>query len=122
MTDDNTGGTTGEPAVLNADELKDVVGDEVDARMEARGLTTDRLSKLDMLDSLGSTFEDLFTKHSGNTAQFDKEGFLGEISKMIDSKLAALAPSGNGGGNDSGNGKRVGPISRFLTGAGTDRS
>lgn len=119
MTDESGAGTGAEPAVLNADELKDVVGDEVDARMEARGLTTERLAKLDVLDSLGSTFENLFTKHKGNTTEFDKAGFMQEMSTMIDSKLAALT-SGGGGGSDSGNGKRVGPISRFLAGSRTD--
>lgn len=120
MTDESGAGTGAEPAVLNADELKDVVGDEVDARMEARGLTVDRLAKLDILDGLGSTFENLFTKHAGNTEGFDKAGFMQEMSTMIDSKLAALG-AGSGGGNGGGeSGKRVGPISRFLAGSKAD--
>lgn len=110
---------TPEPATISTDELRDTVGDEVDARMEARGLTASRLEKLDLLDSILPDIEGLFGKLKPNPDPVDKQSLLSEIGSLIDSKLAKLG--GNSGGSPTPNntGRRVGPLGRFLS---ADRS
>ncbi len=108
---------TPEPATVSTDELRDTIGDEVDARMEARGLTASRLEKLDMLDSLLPDITTLFDglKPSGDPAA-DKKNLLTEIGTMIDNKLAGLGGSGSGEGNGNNTGRTPGPLGRFLSG------
>lgn len=116
-------GTTAPAPTLDAEALRDVLGDEVDARMEAKGLTDERISKLDKLDlvdGIESVFEGLFEKHKTTPTGdgFDKDGFIKEIGTLIDSKLAGLTGGGNGNSNGNENsGKRVGPLGRFLSGS-----
>ena len=105
---------------LDADALRDVLGDEVDARLEARGLTDDRIAKLDLLDSIEGVFDGLFEKHKTTPNEFDKEGLMKDLSTLIDSKLAGLTSGGGGnGGGSTVAGKRVGPLGRYLFGSGS---
>lgn len=107
-----------QPTTLTSDELRDTIGDEVDARMEARGLTIERLARLDLLDNLEGTFKNLFAEHTTSGGTVDEEGLLKKMSDMIDGKLKGL-----GGGKpdvkpDPGTnvGRKVGPLGRFLAG------
>lgn len=75
-------------------DLVELVGSVLDSR----GLTSERISKLDSLDGFGEDFRNSITsalagatKPEGDGGQsFDKEAFLGEIGSLIDGKLAAL--------------------------------
>lgn len=78
-------------------DLAELVGSVLDAR----GLTTDRISKLDTLDSIqglpASIQEALtgaFTPASESTSgKFDEASFLTKLEGIIDGKLASL-PTG----------------------------
>lgn len=112
MSGTETEPTTPEPTTLSSDELRDTIGDEVDARMEARGLTTDRLAKLDILDSLTGSLEGLFEKHKSEPNQ---DGLLASVSKLIDEKLSKLQTPNAGGNQNVTSEKRRGPLGRFLS-------
>lgn len=105
-TDGGTGGDSGtatETPSITADELRSIIGEEIDTRLSAMGLQ-DRLSKLDLLDDLDGLFE----RHK--SAPMDQKSLVAEINRAIDSKLAGLT---NGTGTESGS-KRQGPLSRWL--------
>lgn len=90
-------------------DLRRIVGEEVDSRTGER---LSRLEKLDLLDGIDDRIEAIVKKHkstgsSGKPAEFDKEGLLGEISTLIDGKLAGISTTGNAP-------RKPGPLARFL--------
>lgn len=86
-----------QPEGVSEEELKNIVGEAVDSKLNDRGLTKEvmeKLSKLDILDGI----EGLFEKHKSGGV--DKEGLLSEIGTLIDKKLSGIG-SGSGGGNST---------------------
>jgi hypothetical protein len=86
-----------DPEIVEID-LEEVIGNILDAR----GLTSENLSKLDSLDSLSDSLEGLFKKHKTPAGKpVDTEGLLQSISDMVDEKLKGIA-TGGGKKNDPG--------------------
>lgn len=95
------------PTVLSAEEVRGIVSDAIDDRLNALGIG-DRLSKLDILD-------DLLGKSNESP---DHSSLLGEIDKLIQKRTATFARS-TGGSSDAktepeSNVKR-GPLGRWLS-------
>jgi hypothetical protein len=86
---------------ISEDELKGLIGNALDEKLEERGFTSETVSKLGKLDILDS-LDNLFESHKGEP--LDKESLLGEIGKLVDEKLKQLPASG-GNKEDTDNGK-----------------
>lgn len=71
-------------------DLEELVGRVLDSR----GITTERMSKLDSLDNLSGAIGDLFKEHvSGlgtNAPAFDQDGFTKSLGDLLDAKLAGM--------------------------------
>lgn len=93
MADDDDNGTSDEDGV----DLEELVGRVLDAR----GLSEDRLSKIDGLDSIGDTIRTIFKEEGGGrtrvtskgTSTFDEDGFLAKVGQLVDEKIAASPAS-----------------------------
>lgn len=85
---------------LSTDELRGLIGDELNAKLDERGITKDVISKLDILGGI----EGLFEKHK--SSGIDKEGLLSEVGKLIDDKLSGLKGTGSNGGTGGEKTKR----------------
>lgn len=91
------------PEGVSEEELRNIVGDAVDSKLNDRGLTKEvleKLAKLDILDGI----EGLFEKHKSGGV--DKEGLLGEIGNLIDKKLSGFS-SGSGGNQTTGRSPKI---------------
>ena len=104
----NSDSNADSPGGFSEADLRRIVGEEVDSRTGER---LSRLEKLDLLDGIDDRIEAIVKKHkssgSGKPAEFDKEGLLGEISTLIDGKLAGIGTTGN-------TPRKPGPLARFL--------
>lgn len=96
--------TEAESGALSRDEVKSLIGEVLDEKLE--GISS-QLSKLDILDSLSNDIDGLFEKHK--TTPTDSKGLLNDIGRMIDSKMQGGSVSGNAGRNP-------GPLGRWLGG------
>ena len=80
---------------ISEDELRGMISETLDSKLEERGITAEafeRLGKLDILDSIGEMFE------KNKSEPVDSEGLLTKVSEMLDDKLKGFS-SGSGGGN-----------------------
>lgn len=89
------------PDTVTADELRGIIGEEIEAKLATLDLS--RLDKLDILDSLESLFEK--NKPAGNGSGVK----LSDIEGLIDRKLSSI-----GGGNGSV-GRKPGWLGRYLS-------
>lgn len=74
-------------------DLEELVGKVLDAR----GITSERMTKLDSLDNLSGTIGDLFKEHTTGLgtagASFDQDGFTKSLGELLDAKLASIPGS-----------------------------
>src|SRR5581483_5873339 len=71
-------------------DLLELVGNA----LEARGLTQERISKLDTLDTFPTSFQQMITeslKGSSEGGKFDEEGFLTKLETLLDGKLETMS-------------------------------
>lgn len=105
--------TDGDPNPNPDDGTVDLV-ELVGSVLDSRGLTTERMEKLDSLSDLPDNFKTLLTEAmQGNQSQggtFDEEAFTTKLGELLDGKLASLA----GGSNPAPPAKRVGALSKWL--------
>lgn len=97
-----------EPDTLSGDELRAIVGEEIDSRLSALDLDG-KLSRLDVLDGIEDRLTGVLSQRSSNT---DNRSLLTQIDKLIDDKIANLGGSSGG----STNARKPGPLGRFLSG------
>lgn len=88
MTDDGTPDPNATPD--EGIDLEELVGRVLDSR----GITTERMSKLDSLDGLTGAIGDVFKEHVSGLgtpgATFDQEGFTKSLGDLLDTKLAGM--------------------------------
>lgn len=106
-TETETTTETTETNSLTTDEVRSILGEEIDARFTALGLQSklEKVDKLDILDDL----QGFFDRNKSNPP--DQKGLLSEIDRLIDGKLAGLKGSGN---ESITTGRKPGPLSRWL--------
>lgn len=97
-----------EPDTLSGDELRTIVGEEIDSRLTALDLDG-KLSRLDVLDGIEDRLGSLVSARPSNT---DNRSLLTQIEKLIDDRIANLGGSSGG----STNARKPGPLGRFLSG------
>lgn len=72
---------------LTHDEVKSIVGDALDEKLNALGIS-DKLEKMNILDDLETKIAGLFETHK--TAPADNKGLLTEIDNLIGRRLSAI--------------------------------
>lgn len=109
MTDEIT--TTPPSEGLTEDELKNIVGDVVDAKLEPIMGKLDGINLPDLEAFKGGILEEVGKLITANkTTPVDEEGLLGKVGTMLDEKMKGIS--------NTPAIKRVGgPLSRWLAGS-----
>lgn len=87
---------------LTATEVKSLMSEALDERLESLGLT-DKLSKLDILDGLDERIDGIVSKHKSDP---NTEGLTKSLETMLDNKLRNLGVQ---------TGRKVGVLGRWLS-------
>lgn len=94
---------------LTEDELKGIVGDVVDAKLEPLMSKLDGISLPDLETFKGGILEDIGKLLGDNKTTVDEDGMLEKVGKMLDEKMKGIS--------NTPAVKRVGgPLSRWLAG------